>query len=70
MKCILFVFSSLQSLYVVFVLFFNKEIRTIILKCKNKFVVLLLTIVNSKVNARKAQKLDGNRRLKILSFGG
>ena len=40
------------------------------LKFKNKFVVLLLTIVNSKVNARKAQKLDGNRRLKILSFGG
>jgi prolyl-tRNA editing enzyme YbaK/EbsC (Cys-tRNA(Pro) deacylase) len=51
-------------------MFFGKEIRTIILKCKNKFVVLLLTIVNSKVNARKAQKLDGNRRLKILSFGG
>jgi prolyl-tRNA editing enzyme YbaK/EbsC (Cys-tRNA(Pro) deacylase) len=52
------------------VTFFYKEIRTIILKYKNKFVVLLLTIVNSKVNARKAQKLDGNRRLKILSFGG
>jgi hypothetical protein len=51
-------------------MFFDKEIRIIILKCKNKFVVLLLTIVNSKVNARKAQKLDGNRRLKILSFGG
>jgi hypothetical protein len=70
MKCILFVFSNLHTLYVVIVMFFGKEIRTIILKCKNKFVVLLLTIVNSKVNARKAQKLDGDRRLKILSFGG
>ena len=70
MKCNLFFFSDLQTLYVVIVMFFYKEIRTIILKCKNKFVVLLLTIVNSKVNARKAQKLDGNRRLKILSFGG
>ena len=70
MKCIIFVFSNLHTLYVVIVMFFYKEIRTIILKCKNKFVVLLLTIVNSKVNARKAQKLDGNRRLKVLSFGG
>ena len=70
MKCILFVFSYLQTLYVVFVMLFYKEIRIIILKCKNKFVVLLLTIVNYKLNARKTQKLDGNRRLKILSFGG
>jgi hypothetical protein len=70
MKCILFVFSYLQTLYVVFVMLFDKEIRIIILKCKNKFVVLLLTIVNYKLNARKTQKLDGNRRLKILSFGG
>ena len=70
MICILFVFKNLHTLYVVIVMLFDKENRTIILKCKNKFVVLLLTIVNSKVNARKAQKLDGNRRLKILSFGG
>ena len=50
-------FSVLLTLYVMFVMLFDKELELIILKCKNKFVVLLLTIVNSKVNARKGSKI-------------
>ncbi len=45
-------------------MFFDKEIRTIILKCKNKFVVLLLTIVNSKVMHERLKNWMGIEGLK------